>query len=411
MASVSAPVCAASSDDLLPKRFTEKLDASEYQTVMKHKLLRPAVAFIGAVTVLTLSTACAEQAEESPATQTTDVDTAVLETTPPPTPRPAIEVAERWLTQRNERDNVDSVAVWSDGGDRHWLLATAKESNILIIYDANTGERIGEAGGTGDAPGKFLRPNGIFVVDDLVWVVERDNRRLQIMQMPDFTPVAILAEDELIKPYGLWVDPRDDGYRVFITDSYETADEQVPPDAELDRRLHRLDIRDNNGELTMVDYQILGPVEGDGRLLKVESIWGDPDNNRLLVADEHPDSLNLKIFDLDGRYTNQTALDGELFYEPEGTALDRCADGSGHWVVTDQDELDNRFLVLGRESLEVIAAFTGAVTSNTDGVWLHADPLPDFPGGVFYAVHDDGNVGAFDWAKVQSALDIEPCSD
>ncbi len=263
-----------------------------------------------------------------------------------PSPRPAVEITERWLTQRNERDNVDSVAVWTDRADRHWLLATAKESNILIIYDATTGERLGEAGGTGDAPGKLLRPNGIFVIDDLVWVVERDNHRLQVMQLPDFAPVGLFAADQLSKPYGLWIDRLDDGYRVFITDSYETEDEQVPPDEELDRRLHRLDIENVDGVLTLADHQVLGPVAGDGRLFKVESIWGDPDNNRLLVADEHPERLNLKLFDVEGRYTNATVLDGELFYEPEGTALERCADGSGYWIVTDQDELDNRFLVL-----------------------------------------------------------------
>ncbi|AKS41402.1 Putative phytase [Wenzhouxiangella marina] len=356
---------------------------------------------------LALLAACGEQGRDA-APSPSSAPAPLVETAP--TPRPATEVAERWLTQRDEGDNVDSVAVWSDGVERNWLLATAKESDILIIYDAATGERLGEAGGTGNAPGRLLRPNGLFVIDDLVWIVERDNHRLQALSLPDFAPLGIFGADVLVKPYGLWMERADTGYRIFVTDSYETVDEQVPPDAELDGRLHRFDIVDRDGRFELVEHRRLGPTEGVGRLFKVESLWGDPANDRLLVADEHPDALNLKIFDLEGRFTGETALDGELFYEPEGTALDACEDGRGFWVVTDQDHLDNRFLVLDRLGLDVLGAFTGAVTANTDGVWLHPAPLPGFPGGAFYAVHDDGNVGAFDWAEVQSALNLTPCT-
>ena len=345
---------------------------------------------------------CAGQASMLTMHEASDQDAA--------TPIAAVEVTERWLTQRNEQDNVDSVAVWTDGVDRHWLLATAKESDILIIYDAATGERLGQAGGTGNASGELLRPNGIMVLGNMAWIVERDNHRLQVLSLPDFEPLGIFGQDLLSKPYGLWIHKVAEGYRVFITDSYETADEQVPPDAELDRRLHRFDINAQDGLLSLVSHQVLGPVEGKGRLLKVESLWGDPDNDRLLVADEHETHLNVKLFDIEGGYTGQTLLDGDLFYEPEGIALERCQDGSGYWIVTDQDMDDNRFLILQRQSMEVLAAFTGIETRNTDGVWLHPKPLPGFPGGVFYAVHDDGNVAAFDWAEVQATLNLEPCS-
>lgn len=353
-----------------------------------------------------LLTAC--DSDKSGATSTTAVENQSGRFS---TPAPPTIVSERWLTPRNERDNIDSVAVWTDGAQRHWLLATAKESDVIIIYDAATGARLGDSGASGTAAGHFRRPNGIFVMDDHVWVVERDNQRLQVLSLPDFKPVGMFGANVLTRPYGLWIHRQDVGYRVFITDSNETDDGGVPDNHQLDRRLHRFDIVHRDGRLQLAGHAIVGPVEGDGRLLKVESLWGDPDNDLLLVADEHESRRNLKQFDLDGVFTGKTLLDGTLLYEPEGIALQACSGGNGYWIVTDQDHKDNRFLVLDRHELAVAGIFTGSQTSNTDGVWLHLEPLPGFPSGAFYAVHDDGNVGAFDWEEILAALSLEACDE
>lgn len=326
-----------------------------------------------------------------------------------PEPPAAAEIEERWLTERDERNDVDSLAVWSDGETRHWLLATSKASHVLVVYDAVTGERLDTVGGAGDAPGRFLRPNGISVVDDLVWVVERDNRRVQVLTLPDFEPAVMFGEDELVKPYGLWVMPVENGYRVFVTDAYETPDERVPPDHRLDRRLHRFEVRLNGGRLAAEHAGFFGPTAGGGRLAKVESLYGDAGHGRLLVADEHETRLDLKVFDLEGAYTGERVAEGVLQYEPEGIALYACPDGGGLWLVTDQDYDDNRFLLFDRQTFDLLGAFTGAVTANTDGVWLHAGALPGFPHGVFYAVHDDGGAAAFDVDDILALAGREAC--
>ncbi|QKK02259.1 MAG: phytase [Pseudomonadota bacterium] len=328
------------------------------------------------------------------------------DTASPPKP---VAVAERWLTHHDDTANIDSVAVWSDGSDRHWLIATAKSTHELIIYDAVTGERIDSVGGAGDAPGRLLRPNGISVVDDLAWVVERDNRRIQVLSLPGFTPVAEFGRNVLEKPYGLWVMPTGTGYRVFVTDAYMATADAIPADAQLDRRLQRFDVRRDGGRLVIEYAGALGPTMGDGRLTKVESLFGDIEHDRLLVADEHMSRLDVKVFDLAGHYTGQRLAEGILQYEPEGIALYPCSDGSGMWIITDQEDVDNRFLAFDRETLALLGAFTGETTANTDGVWLHANAVPGFPEGAFYAVHDDGSVGAFDLAEILAAVDRQPC--
>jgi len=372
----------------------------------------------GVAAVLLLSfvmVGCRQQAAPEPATPPDDPSSAAADAAPvepqPPARDDAVEIAERWLTARDERDNVDSVAVWASGEGHAWLLATAKEGNALIVYDAATGARLDRIGGPGDAPGRFRRPNGIFVHGDQAFVVERDNRRVQVLSLPEFEPLATFGEQQLARPYGLWLYPADGILRVFVTDQYETLDEQVPPDAELDRRLQRFDlVPADDGGYRVADHAVHGPVAGHGRLLKVESLWGDPDHGRLLVAEEHPSALALKAFDLDGHYHSRNLAEDALRHEPEGIALYACRDGGGYWIVTDQDEVDNRFLVFSRDGFEPLGAFTGRETRNTDGVWLYPHPLEGFPAGAFYAVHNDGNVAAFDVAEILDALDLATCT-
>src|SRR5690606_17347306 len=95
-------------------------------------------------------------------------------------PRTA-SVAERWLTPRNESDNVDSVAVWHSRTGDHWLLATAKATDVLLVYDAVNGAPLRRVGGSGSGLGEFRRPNGVTVMQDLAFIVERDNARVQVL--------------------------------------------------------------------------------------------------------------------------------------------------------------------------------------------------------------------------------------
>ncbi len=291
-------------------------------------------------------------------------------------------VTERYLTPRDRGANVDSVAVWHGDGDRHWLIATAKDTDQLIVLDAATGDELRSVGAPGDAPGQFRRPNGISVVDDLVFVVERDNRRVQVLQLPTFAPVGSFGRDELQRPYGLWVMPVDEGYRLYITDAYETADEEVPPHDQLGRRLHLYDVQVDAGRVRAKWRRAGGVTEGPGVLREVESLWGDAANGHLLVSDEASDRLNVKVYDLDLGFTGRIIGDGLFEHQPEGIALYACEDGSGAWLVADQYDTVNTFRAFERGSLAALGGFEGAQVLNTDGVWLTREPMPGFPGGA-----------------------------
>ncbi|MGE8214284.1 MAG: phytase, partial [Stenotrophomonas sp.] len=126
-------------------------------------------------------------------------------------------VAEAFLTPMTPADNIDSPASWRGADGQVWLIATAKATDKLVVYDGQTGKHLRDVGSTGTAPGQFDRPNGIAVQGDLLFIVERDNHRVQVLQLPDFKPLGVFAGADLRKPYGLWVNPQQDGYDVYVT--------------------------------------------------------------------------------------------------------------------------------------------------------------------------------------------------
>ncbi|WP_257388376.1 phytase, partial [Tahibacter caeni] len=283
----------------------------------------------------------------------------------------------------------------------------------LLRYDGDSGAAAGVIGGAGAAAGRFARPNGIFVVDDLVFVVERDNRRVQVLHAGDFAPLGSFGEHELQQPYGIWLRAVAAGrYDVLVSDAYMAGkdadgEDRVPPPAELDRRVRRYAVDVAGGKVAATLQANIGDTGEAGAIRIPESLWGDPAHDRLLIAEEDTATgTALRDYDLAGRYRGRTLGLGLFKAQAEGIALWRCADGSGYWIATDQFKDRSLFHVFDRATLAHLGAFAGDTVANTDGVWLHQAGTPRFPDGVFYAVHDDQGVGAFDWRDVASALKL-----
>jgi len=327
--------------------------------------------------------------------------------------RDPVVVREAFVTASTPEDNIDSPAAWPAPDGRVWLLATAKTGKGLVMYDGETGETLREVGSVGPEPGQFSRPNGIFVHDDHVYVVERDNRRVQVLSLPGFEAVAAFGQDELEKPYGLWLRDLDSGeIEVLVTDAYmagEDADGEdiLPPLVDLDRRVHRYVITVADGAFDVAHAGSLGDTTASGAIRIPESIWGDPAHDRLLIAEEDVGvGTALREYNLAGEFRGRTVGLDHFGAQAEGIALWTCDDGSGYWLATDQFKDRSLFHVYDRASMDYVGAFAGEAVANTDGVWLHQPATARFPNGVFYAVHDDMAVAAFDWNDIAAALEI-----
>ncbi len=329
---------------------------------------------------------------------------------------PHVVVGEAFVTASTPDDNIDSPASWMEGG-RRMLVATAKATDQLVVYDGATGERLRAIGGSGEGPGQLRRPNGVATVDDRVlFVVERDNRRVQAFSLPGMEPLLSFGQDGLRQPYGLWVRPHAGGYEVLVSDAYMDGEDAqgedvVPPLAHLDQRFRRYQVDERGGGWTARETGTFGDTTAAGAVRVPESLFGDVGNDRLLVAEEDvPTGTRLREYDLQGRYRGRDVGAGQYVAQAEGIALMPCRDGSGWWVASDQFADRTVFHLFDRERLTHVGSFAGEVTGLTDGVWLDARGDARFPEGVFYASHLDEAVAAFDWRDIAAALDLPACA-
>lgn len=330
-----------------------------------------------------------------------------------------VRVAERYLVGEFGQEELDSLATWAAPDGRTWVIASGKATDRLSVFDADTGALVRTVGGPGTGPGRFDRPNGVAVVQTadhaLLFVVERDNHRVQVLALPGFTPVGMFGAQRLRSPYGIWVHaPAPGRLDAYVTDSFMYGErfDVVPPLPELAQRVRKFEIAIADGRLSARDAGDFGDTSDAGALRMVESLAGDPAHGRLLIADEAtgpaPRRSNLREYTLAGRYTGRSLPEGSFDAEAEGIALWACGADAGYWVAVDQLFPLTRFHLFDRDTLRWRASWHGNTTANTDGITLHAAPTRAFPHGALFAVHQDKAIAAFDLGEVARALRLEP---
>lgn len=317
-------------------------------------------------------------------------------------------VPEAWLSTEDRGDELDSVAVWPGPAGQAWVVATAKASHTLVVFDADTGQRLRSVGSPGKGPLQFDRPNGIAIFGDLAFVAERDNHRVQVLRLPAFSHVAMIGADQLQVPYGVWVHETAPGtLELLVTDSFmgDFRTRTLPPMAQLDQRVKRFEVSlPFAGGLTWRHAGAFGDTTGDGALRMVESIAGDPLHARLLIADEDLRvGSTLREYSLQGRYLGRSLPVFE--YDAEGIALWDCGLDGGYWIAADQLR-PTVFRVFDRADLQPVATFSGRRVANTDGLAVYAAATRRFPDGALFAIHDDRAVAAFDLRDVVVALGL-----
>lgn len=318
-----------------------------------------------------------------------------------------VVVRETFITTHDTLDNIDSPAVWHGPDGTNWLFATAKTTNVVVIADAATGMPVKRLGSAGTAAGRLARPNGILALDSLLFVVERDNRRVQVFHLPSLAPAGTFGESVLRLPYGIAAYATSQGeYAVYVTDNYETVDDRVSPDREPGERVKHFRVTLGQQGVVAELVRAFGDTSGSGVLRVVESIAVDPPNGRLLIAEELETDSHIKVYTLDGRYTGRDLGRGMFPQEAEGIALYACGDTAGYWLATDQGEAVNTYHVFDRMTFALLGSFRGARTRLTDGIALTQRAFGPFPGGALFASHLDGSVSAFSWTDIARPLGL-----
>lgn len=329
----------------------------------------------------------------------------------PPRPSPVV-VAEAFVSAESPtRDELDSLATWRHPDGTAWLIATAKSSHRLVVFDADTGARLREFGEKGSGPGQFKRPNGIAVHGDRLLVVERDNRRVQVLTLPDFRPLGSFGDTELRAPYGLWLNPQRDGsVDAYVTDNFMLGErfDVLPPLEQLDQRVRRYRLRfDAEGRFAAESQGHFGDTGEADALRIVESIAGDAAHDRLLIADEYRPQSTLREYTLAGRATGRQIPEDTFSFEAEGVSLWTCKRDKGYWVSVDQLSPLTVFHMFDRKTLTRVGSITGRTIAATDGITLRTAASKRFPKGALFAVHQDKAVAAFDLRDIAKALKLD----
>lgn len=309
------------------------------------------------------------------------------------------------LSVWNELDNIDSPAFYKDDANS-FIIATAKESDELVVYDAETAKEIKRVGVSGTGLGQFERPNGIWVYANLCFVVERDNHRVQVLTLPDFKPLTFIGQEKLIKPYGLTVFSKDKRMHLYVTDNYEFVEDSIPADSLLGKRVlhYSFEYAENIKNVKFEKY--IGDTQGEGVLKVVESIYADPVNDNLLICEEYEGEGNtcIKLYDLNGKFKKVIGK-GLFKSQAEGLALIKCGK-DGYWVSTDQSYNSNIFHFFDRKTFDLEASFQSENLSNTDGIWITQKSFGVNSKGAFIAVNNDGGIGYWNLGPLLFKLDL-----
>lgn len=314
------------------------------------------------------------------------------------------KINEVFQSPRDESDNVDSPTFWHRN-DTNWVISTAKSSDILIINDAITGEEIFRFGTTGVGKGQLKRPNGISVYNNFLFVVERDNKRVQVFRLPKFENVGFIGENKLLNPYGLFIAPSTDSCKLYITDDYKDINDNIPPDSLLDKRIVVYSFSLKKGLQSRFLYKF-GEISGKGRLQIVESIFGDKTHDNLFIAEEKRNRTSIKLYTMEGKF--KKSLGDDIFEsQVEGIALYNSDSINGYWFVADQSMKKNIFHIFDRATLKYLGGFIGNKTLNTDGIWITQHSYGNFKKGAFFAINNDRNVSGFDLAEIADSLNLK----
>lgn len=297
---------------------------------------------------------------------------------------------------------IDSAAIWEAPDGKVLLFASGKTSNEVLVCNAATGELLDRIGQRPGEPNPLSRPNGLAVEDDYLFVVERDNRRVQVYSLPGFESLGVFGQNELWYPYGIDLYRNGDAYEVYVTDNYG-VDSEVGQGAPLDLRVKHFRVSLPDGKIAVTLEESFGAVEGPGVLNEVETLLVDAEADRVYLCDEA--ALSVKIYQLDGSFSGTIFGEGAIEFEPEGMILveETPLHPDGVLVVTDQGEDLTVFRIFSRGAGEFLGSFTGAPElANTDGIcFLHGSFGPFERGGLF-AVHADFRVQGYSWADVEA---------
>lgn len=242
-----------------------------------------------------------------------------------------------WKTVCNKDLNLDSITSWNN-----LILVSSKNNHSILCFNKNTGKLVQTIGSKGFDHDKFNRPNGLKVINDYLFIVERDNKRCQIINMKTKEAISYFGFKNLKKPYGIDGLFYKDQYIIFITDEKKEI-------------VFKFNIIIRDDEIKKISSDTFLELSG----AKLESILLDETNNRILVADEK--MKKIRIFSLSGILIKNI----ENIFEGDPEDMVRTDDS---YIFTDQIKEGTYFHVFDIKNMEYKHTLYNDLVKNSDGL-------------------------------------------
>ena len=208
-------------------------------------------------------------------------------------------IEEAFLTEKKSLETMSSVAFWHGSQGQHQAIATLEYSDVLVVYDAIKGTIIKRIGKPGTKTGEFKNPIDLEVVEDLIFVLDSGNHRVQVLKLPDFTPFGIVGSERLKNPSKLTIYFIEPGcYYLYVADSYEQADDKTV-------NILRYSIATALVGVSSDYLLTFGYSPDAGYLRNVETLAVDQAHKNLIIVEKETAQKVIKQYTLDGEFTGK----------------------------------------------------------------------------------------------------------
>lgn len=317
------------------------------------------------------------------------------------------EIKSKFISKWDQENNIDSPAFWQNPNGKNQLIVTSQGLNCLVIYDAENGEEIRKIGSKGTGPLEFDKPRGISIWQDLLFVVEANNSRIQVLRLPDFEFVTFIGDETIFERcVGLSILEKEDHLLIYTTDNYYSPFNQIPSLEELNKRVKVFEFSKYTDSPSFKLVNIFGDTTLEGAILDAESIKVDPENEVVLIANEMKINADIKVYDLEGNYMGISFGGGIIKHENEDIGIFDCGNGKGFIVVPDEDQYENAFHIFDRKTYKHLGSFITPDLYNTDAIEIYEGDIGTIRGGVLFALYDDGGLGAYSWQEIADSLSL-----
>ena len=110
--------------------------------------------------------------------------------------------------------------VFWHGENDHVAVAINEKSNKVATYDIMSGKELKVINANGEDKGQINAPTDIAIADNLVFVLEKGNKRVQVFELPELTSLGFFSEDILNDPSSIAIYRIELGaFYVYVSDS------------------------------------------------------------------------------------------------------------------------------------------------------------------------------------------------